>query len=269
MKKLLPLLLALALAGCADESRESDAVVSAAAEIPMEETFVPAGEIVALTSTGDATGYVSLPIEPHPARPALILVHEWWGLDDWIRENADRYASLGYVVLAPDLYRGAIASDADEAHQLMRGLPEDRAMDDMKAAYTWLAARDDVDPANIGITGWCMGGGYALAFATTEPRLRAVSINYGRLVTDPKKLARIKAPVLGIFGGQDKGIPVDDVEAFRVMLDESGIENTIHVFEASGHAFMNPNNDKGYDPAAAREAWDMMDAYFEAQLQSR
>jgi carboxymethylenebutenolidase len=269
MKKLLLVLLALALAGCGNETREPDAVVSTDDEVPMEETFVPAGEIVALTSTGDATGYLSLPIEPHPSKPALILIHEWWGLDDWIRENADRYAAKGYVVLAPDLYRGAIANDADEAHQLMRGLPEDRAMDDMKAAYKWLAGRDDVHPANIGVTGWCMGGGYALAFATTESRLGAVSINYGRLVTDPKKIARIRAPILGIFGGQDKGIPVEDVEAFRTMLDEKGVENTIRIFEGSGHAFMNPNNDKGYDAEAAKEAWGMMDAFFEAELQPR
>jgi len=267
MKKLLPLLAVLALAGCAKEADDAapDPIQS---EVVMEETFVPAGEIVALTPEGDATGYVSLPLEPASAKPALILIHEWWGLNDWIRENADRYAARGFVVLAPDLYRGAIANDADEAHQLMRGLPEDRATADMKAAFAWLAQRDDVDASRIGITGWCMGGGYALSFATTEPRLRAISINYGRLVTDPNKVARIKAPVLGIFGGQDKGIPVDDVEAFRGMLDEKGIENTIRVFEASGHAFMNPNNDKGYDPAAAREAWDMMDTFFEAQLQS-
>ena len=267
MRKLLALFLVVAFAGCAaKETADVTPAESTGESVAMEETFVPAGEMVALSAKGDVTGYASLPLEPDPAKPALILIHEWWGLDDWIKENADRYAAQGYVVIAPDLYRGSVANNADEAHQLMRGLPEDRAMDDMEAAFAWLAARDDVDPKRIGIAGWCMGGGYALAFGTAEPRLAGLSINYGRLITDPNKVARIKAPVLGIFGGQDKGIPVADVESFRTLLDEKGIENSFHVFDDAGHAFMNPNNTAGFDPDATKKAWSLMDEFFAAKL---
>ncbi|HEX6178539.1 MAG TPA: dienelactone hydrolase family protein, partial [Thermoanaerobaculia bacterium] len=108
---------------------------------------------------GDASGYLAVP----PAtgkKPAVIVIQEWWGVDDWIREQTDRFAQQGYVALAVDLYRGKSAKDPDEAHELMRGMPEDRAMADLKAAFNYLASREDVEPSAIGVIGWCMGGGY-------------------------------------------------------------------------------------------------------------
>lgn len=218
---------------------------------------------------GGAQGYLALPEKPGSGQPAIILVQEWWGVTDWIKQSADRYAAKGYVVLAPDLYRGKIAADADEAHQLMRGLPEDRAMGDMKAAFEFLAARPDVDPARIAVAGWCMGGGYALAFGVQEPRLAGVIVNYGRLISDPEKIKQIKAPVQGNFGGTDKGIPVDDVRAFEQSLKDNGTEADFMIFEESGHAFMNPGNAKGYDKAATEKAWARMDAFFEKHLRGK
>jgi carboxymethylenebutenolidase len=230
-----------------------------------------AGAIVKTSATDEgAQGYLVLPSSTAGGkRPAIILIQEWWGLTDWIKQNADRYAAEGYVVVAPDLYRGKIGADADEAHQLMRGLPEDRAMGDMKAAFEFLAARPDVDRTRIAVAGWCMGGGYALALGVEEPRLAGVITNYGRLITDPKKIKRIKSPVQGNFGGTDKGIPVEDVKAFEKALKSNGTAADFMIFEESGHGFMNPGNEKGYDKAAAERAWARMDAFFEKHLRGK
>lgn len=242
--------------------------VSAIAADKTSPTF--AGAIVKTSRMdGGAQGYLALPEKPGAGQPAIILVQEWWGVTDWIKQSADRYAAKGYVVIAPDLYRGKVATDADEAHQLMRGLPEDRAMGDMKSAFEFLAARPDVDPARIAVAGWCMGGGYALAFGVQEPRLAGVIINYGRLISDPEKIKQIKAPVQGNFGGTDKGIPVEDVRAFEKALKDNGTAADFMVFEESGHAFMNPGNTSGYDKAAAEKAWARMDAFFEKQLRGK
>lgn len=223
------------------------------------------------TSRSDpgAQGYLALPEKPGDARPAIILIQEWWGLTDWIKQNADRYAAKGYVVIAPDLYRGKVAADADEAHQLMRGLPDDRAMADMKAAFDFLAVRADVDPKRIAVAGWCMGGGYALSLALAEPRLAGVIINYGRLVSDAEKLKKLEAPVQGNFGGTDKGISVEDVRAFETALKTNGTVTDIMIFESSGHGFMNPNNTKGYDAKAAEKAWARMDSFLEKHLRGK
>jgi carboxymethylenebutenolidase len=151
-------------------------------------------------------GFLALPPGPGP-HPALILVHEWWGLNDFAKQKAKLFASQGYVTLAVDLYRGPPATDPDTAHQLARGLPEDRAKRDLAAAFAYLASRGDVDQAHIGSIGWCMGGGYALEEALQEPRLAASVIYYGRLPTDPAAVARIKAQLLGNYGAEDRGIP--------------------------------------------------------------
>jgi carboxymethylenebutenolidase len=187
-------------------------------------------------------------------------------VNDWIKEDVARFAARGYMALAVDLYRGRVASDPGEAHELSRGLPEDRAMDDMKGGFEWLAARPDVDPQRIGIVGWCMGGGYALAFAVAEPRLRAAAINYGKLVTSADKIAAIHAALLGDFAGQDRGIPPDDVRTFADKLRAAHKDADIKIYDGAKHAFMNPGNKDAYDDAAARDAWARIDAFFARTL---
>jgi carboxymethylenebutenolidase len=201
--------------------------------------------------------------------PAVLVIQEFWGMNDWIKQNAARFAAQGYVALAVDLYRGRATSDQGEAHELMRGLPEDRAMDDMKAAFESLAARPDVDAARIGVVGWCMGGGYALALAVVEPRLRAVAMNYGKLVTAPQKIEAIHAALLGNFAGQDRGIAPADVQAFAATLKADGKDADIKVYDGAKHAFMNPNNQPSYDDAAARDAWSRIDTFFARTLTAR
>jgi carboxymethylenebutenolidase len=216
---------------------------------------------------GDETvqGYLALPETPGP-HPALVVIHEWWGLNDWVKEETRKFAAEGYVALAVDLYRGKVAADPGEAHELMRGLPEDRALRDMKAAFEYLAARSDVKKTKIGSVGWCMGGGYSLALALNEPRLAACAINYGRLVTDPAEIAKIHAPILGNFGALDRGITPDDVHAFGKAVDDAGKSIDVKIYDDAGHAFENPNNKEGYRPEDAADAWERMIDFFNKTL---
>lgn len=220
---------------------------------------------------GSAMGYLVEP--PASATPgkhaALVVIQEWWGLNDWMRDNAERFAQKGYVVLAIDLYRGHVAKSSDEAHELMRGLPEDRALADMVAAVDYLVARPDVDAARIGSVGWCMGGGYSLTLAVSEPRLRAAVINYGRLVTDAAAIGGVKASLLGNFAGEDRGIPVADVRTFEAAMKKAGKSVDIKVYDGAGHAFMNPNNGKGFDAKAADDAWARIDGFFTRELAAK
>jgi carboxymethylenebutenolidase len=227
-------------------------------------TSASKGQTVPLANGG--TGYLVAAAGGPVKHPAVLVIQEWWGMNDWIKGDTERFASQGYIALAVDLYRGRVAGTPDEAHELMRGLPEDRAMSDMRAAFELLAARPDVDPKRIGIVGWCMGGGYALDFATAEPRLRAAVVNYGHLQTDGAKIAAIKPSLLGNFGGKDRGIPAADVKAFESSLKAKGKEIDFKVYDAAGHAFMNPNNKTGYDDDAAKDAWHRIDAFFERTL---
>lgn len=218
------------------------------------------------SSPGEGSGYLSLPGDKNAKHPAVIVIQEWWGLTDWIKEQADRFASQGYVALAPDLYRGKVATDPNLAHELSRGLPQDRAMNDLKGAFEYLAKRDDVDPKRIGVIGWCMGGGFALDLTLAEPRVAAMVMNYGHLVTDPAKIASIKAAILGNFGALDRGIPAADVKAFGEALKKAGKSADIKIYEGAGHAFMNPNNTQGYVKEAATDAQSRVDAFFARHL---
>jgi carboxymethylenebutenolidase len=187
--------------------------------------------------------------------PALVVIHEWWGLNDWVKEEAAKLADEGYVTLAIDLYRGKVATTPDEAHEIMRGVPEDRAARDLHAAVEFLKSQSSVKKNRIGSIGWCMGGGYSLNVALREPTLAAAVINYGHLADDPASLKKINAAVLGIFGGQDRGIPVDDVKKFEETLKQQGKKIEIVIYPDAGHAFENPNNKTGYRADDAADAW--------------
>ena len=189
--------------------------------------------------------------------PAIVVIHEWWGLNDWVKEEASKLADQGYAALAIDLYRGKVATTPDEAHEIMRGLPQDRAIRDLLAATTYLRAQKNIDPKRVGSIGWCMGGGYSLDLALNDPKLKATVVNYGHLATDDASLKKINAAILGIFGGQDKGIPVADVNKFESQLKALGKTVEIHIFPDAGHAFENPNNKQGYRAEDAAQAWKL------------
>ena len=212
-----------------------------------------------------AQGLLYLPQGAGP-HPALIVIHEWWGLNDWIKQEAAGYAAKGYVALAVDLYRGKVATTPDLAHELSRGLPQDQGVRDLTAALAYLQTRKDVAPNRIGAVGWCMGGGYALQLAIAAPALKAVAINYGSLATDKAALAQIHAAVLGNFGGQDHGIPPDAVHAFEAAMQQLGKPVDAKIYPQAGHAFENPNNAAGFRADDAADALSRVDRFFEEKI---
>jgi carboxymethylenebutenolidase len=218
--------------------------------------------------SGDETvnGFLALP-DGGGKHPAIVVIHEWWGLNDQVKEDAQKLAAQGYVALAVDLYRGKVATTPDVAHELMRGVPDDRGMRDIEAAFAYLAARPDVKPGKIGSVGWCMGGGWSIKLAMSEPKLAACAVNYGSLPTEATSIARIKAPVLGNFGADDRGITPDSVHAFDAAMKAAGKPVDVKIYDGAGHAFENPNNKDGYRPQAAADAWSRMDAFFKKTLQ--
>jgi carboxymethylenebutenolidase len=201
--------------------------------------------------------------------PAVIVIQEWWGLNDWVKEQARALAKEGYVALAVDLYRGKIATQQEDAHQLMMGLPPDRAMRDLESAYALLQARPDVKKARVGAIGWCMGGRYSLALATEEPTLAADVAYYGAPPTDQTAIGRIKAPILGNYGAEDKGPSPEQVRLFEDLMKKAGKPVDIKIYPGAGHAFANVNNPwGGYRREAAEDAWARTVAFLAKHLKS-
>lgn len=230
-------------------------------------TFAATNKEVSYKSGDESIkGILYTPDGAHGKLPALVVIHEWWGLNDWVKEQAAKLADQGYVTLAIDLYRGKVAKTPDEAHEIMRGVPDDRASRDLTAAADFLRAQPNVDPARVGDIGWCMGGGYALNLAIADPKLKATVINYGHLATDPANLAKINASVLGLFGGQDRGITPDSVHAFEAAMKQAGKPIEIKIYDDAGHAFENPNNKEGYKPQDATDAWQRTTAFLDKNL---
>jgi carboxymethylenebutenolidase len=203
--------------------------------------------------------------------PEIIVIHEWWGLNDWVKEQASKLADQGYVTLAIDLYRGKVATTPNEAHEFMGGVPQDRAKRDLEAAFNFLQSQPNVKKDRIGAIGWCMGGGYALQLALDEPKLAADVINYGvydyaSLAKDQAAIKKINAPIMGFFGAQDRGIPTDDLRKFWEQLKNLGKKADFSIYPDAGHAFENPNNKEGYRPKDAQDAWKKTVAFFAGTL---
>ena len=185
----------------------------------------------------------------------IIALHEWWGLNDWVKMQATNLGANGYVVMALDLYRGRVTENPSEARKLKRALPGDRAISDMTEAFHYLATRPDVDSKHIGSIGWSMGGGFAIQLAIHEPRLAACVVNYGVLPADPVEVNRINAQVLVNCGALDRGIPPSGVRAFEKLMKTAGQSADVKIYTGAGHAFENPSNKSGYRPEAAADAW--------------
>lgn len=190
--------------------------------------------------------------------PAVVMVHEWWGLNDNIKEMADELAGEGYVVLGADLYNGEVATDPNRARELSSSVRENpqQAITNLQSAVQYLASLPNVNGSRIAALGWCFGGGQSLQLALNSEQhpLAATVIYYGNLVNDTSELSKIKWPVLGIFGDQDNSIPVDSVRAFGRGLNETGVTNEIYIYPGVGHAFANPSGDN-YAPQETANAW--------------
>lgn len=252
------LVLTLVLALCSTSLAAQSAPAAQAAKIV---TVSTKSQDVTLPSGKETiAGYLVQPEKPG-TYGAVIVVHEWWGLNDWVKEQTQKISALGYVALAVDLYDGKSATDANEAHELSRGLAQDRAVRDLQAGYDYLGTLKNVNRDRIAIIGWCMGGGYAADFAVKQPRLAGLVINYGALPSDPNDLQQIAAPVLGNFGADDKGITPTDVNQFQDYLKKIGHYVDVKIYPGAGHAFENPNNTSGYRPEAAADAWSRTAAF--------
>ena len=210
-------------------------------------------------------GYLALP-GAVGRRPAIVVIHGDQGLTDWTKEQAQKLAARGYVVLAVDLYRGEIARDAEDAHELSRGLPDDRALRDLEAAFAYLAARPDVRGTKIGAIGWNIGGWYALQLAIHEPHLAACVVNDSALPTDAADIARIRAPVLGNFGADDRGIPAVALHAFESATRAAGGSADLKAYPGASDGFDDPIDADHYRPDDAADAWNRTIAFFAKTL---
>jgi carboxymethylenebutenolidase len=211
-------------------------------------------------------GYFSAPADMFEPLPAVIMIHEWWGLNDNIRSMADRLAGEGYVVLAVDLYGGEVASTPTEARELMLQVVEDpeAGYDNIRAAYEFV--NEVVGAPRIGSLGWCFGGGWSLNTAKLFPdELDASVIYYGQVTDDEDVLRPINSPILGLFAAEDTGIKVGSVEAFRGALMRLRKNAEIHIYPDVGHAFANPTG-SNYDAPAAEDAWLRTLQFFDHHL---
>ena len=199
--------------------------------------------------------------------PAVVMIHEWWGLNENIKNMAESLAKEGYVVLAVDLYNGQVANTTESAQNLVSKVRENpsESINNLQHAVRYLASLENVNSSKIASLGWCFGGGQSLQLAlNTEPGypLAATIIYYGNLVSDQESLSKIKWPVLGIFGDRDKSIPVDSVKQFEDALNTNGITNEIYIYKGVGHAFANPSGDN-YAPQETQDAWQKTVSFLE------
>jgi len=222
---------------------------------------------VTFKSEGDTVKAVAYMPDGKGPFPAIIVIHEWWGLNDWVKEQATKLADQGYLALAVDFYRGKVATTRDEAHELSRA-PSDRVQRDARAAFAYLQTRPDVKKDKIGAIGWCWGGGYSLQLAIAEPTLAADVINYGDVSASPEELKKINAPILGLFGAQDRGITPDDVKKFGEEMDKLGKKGDITIYPDAGHGFQNPVNGTGYNAKDWCDAWNKIVAFFAEHLKT-
>lgn len=216
----------------------------------------PHQNVTFASNGGTAHGYLALP--ESGSGPGVIVIQEWWGLTDHIKDVTDRFAAEGFVALAPDLYGGTTTHDADEAGQLMQDLPVDQAATDLKGAVDHLLDHDAVTSDTVGAVGFCMGGGFVLVLAAQQPdRVGAAVPYYGVGGYDQVDLGRVAAPVLGHFGSEDDFAPPEQVKDLEAKLQASGAPSVdIRIHDGAGHAFFNDENPFGtYAPELAKSTW--------------
>jgi carboxymethylenebutenolidase len=207
-----------------------------------------------------SSGYLAYPLATTGKKlPAVIMIHENRGLNDYIKSMANTLAREGYVVLAVDLFKGQVAQTSQQAQQLAGSARTNSAatISNLQAAVNYVSSLPFVDSSKIASIGWCFGGGQSLQLAlhSEQHPLVATILYYGTpLVTDEQQLSKIKWPVLGIFGDKDQAIPVSNIQQFKAALDGIGIPNEIHIYKGLGHAFANPSG-ANYAPNETVDAW--------------
>jgi carboxymethylenebutenolidase len=220
------------------------------------------------TEGRNLTGFFAMPADAVEPLPGLLVIHEWWGLNDNIRSMVRRLAAEGYIALAVDLYGGAVAEQPAEAQALMAeiiGDPEG-VRDNLRQGYDYLE-RYAFSP-RIGSIGWCLGGRWSLQTALMLPdELDAMVMYYGSVVTDEEILDTLQMPILGFFGEQDRSIPIAEVQEFRNALTRLGKTAEVRIYAGADHAFANPSGGN-YSPVAAEDAWNRTLGFLNAHLQT-
>jgi carboxymethylenebutenolidase len=226
------------------------------------------GRVAELTNTeipaaggGTVKAYVARPPGAGPF-PAVIMLHEFWGLKPEIVGKAQALAEQGYVVVAPDMYRGQTTGWLPRAIFLALTVPEEQALGDLDPVFTWLQQQPDVDPGRIVVMGFCYGGGKALQYSLRNAELAGTGVFYGALESSPDILRTLPGPVLGIFGAEDQAPSPEMVAQFEMGLEAAGIDHEITIYDGVGHAFVT-------DIEAIRrggpqgEAWDQFEAWLQ------
>lgn len=217
------------------------------------------GEAIELAGS---TAYLSLP-EGTP-RGGILVIHEWWGLNDHIRHWADRLAAEGYAALAVDLYGGEVATTPEDAMRLMQAVDEAAGLAVVRAGVAFLAEDPRVHASRRAVIGWCFGGAWSLETALRVEGIDAAVMYYGRVVDDPERLRAFQGPLLGVFGDRDTSIPPERVDAFDAALTEAGVTHEILRFDAE-HAFANPSSAR-YDHESAAAAWERVRGFLAEHL---
>ena len=229
---------------------------------------MPDGSTVEFPSNGhQAQGYLSLP--PGGSGPGVVVIQEWWGLVDHIRDVCDRLAAEGFVALAPDLYHGETTTEPDEAGKLMMELDIERAAKDMSGAVDYLLGHDAVESDKVGAIGFCMGGALVLVLAARNgSKVGAVVPFYSAFATEVPDLSGIEAPVLGHFGELDDFAPPEKARDLEdTIREQAGVECTFHIYRNAGHAFANDSRPEAHHPEHAAKAWELTLQFLRANLE--
>ncbi len=226
------------------------------------------GRMITFSATTGSRGYLALP-HGGGTHPALIVIQEWWGLNDWVKEQADKLAAQGYVALAPDLYHGKSADTPEGAMALAQAFNRDQGVKELQAAFAYLSRRRDVRAKDVGVIGWCFGGGLSIALAEQQPGLKACVVYYGQVPSDSATVARIHAPVLGNFGGADRNITPAIVHAFEQAMHDAGRAADVKIYPGMPHAFAGSRAVAPAEVAAALDAWARTLAFLRAHLNGR
>ncbi len=222
------------------------------------------GEMVEFQSNGEAgSGYLATAASG--SGPGVIVLQEWWGLVDHIKEVADRFAGEGFVALAPDMYHGETADSPDDAKRLMMSLNIDRAEKDLRGSIEYLLSLDQTQGDQVGTVGFCMGGQLSLYAACANSQVGACVNYYGIHPDVQPDIGSLEAPVLGFFGEDDAKVSPEVVRELEDRLNQAGKQVEFHIYPGADHAFFNDGRPM-YKEKEAKESWDRMIQFYRANL---
>ena len=250
----------------AQEHANDTAEASEAAQVEPERDVT--AERLAYAEVDDELvyGHFAFPSDMIEPLPAVIMIHEWWGLNDNIRAMAERLAAEGYIVLAVDLFGGEVATTPGAARELMKHAVEtsDSVTSNLEQAYAFVT--ETAGAPRVASLGWCFGGGWSLNTALLFPKdLDAAVIYYGQVTDNESRLAPLEVPILGLFGSEDRGIKLESVRRFEETLERLGKDYEIRVYDGAGHAFANPSGNN-FNAEYAEDAWSRTLEFLDSNL---